>query len=102
MKGRIFSRNEFKNNLKPSNSYISLSKSVLGNRTSDKSLTYSTRFTISQQDRFKDKKNLLLYETTDLSGVMFKKKFKDPTPTFGNWDNFMNRSFNQDPNKTIK
>lgn len=98
MKGRNLSRNQPQNRIKPSNSYISLSKSVLGNRNIEKSLTSSTSFTISQQNRFKYKNKIQIYETTDLSGAMFKKKFKDPTPTYGNWDNFLNRSVNQDRN----
>jgi hypothetical protein len=93
------SRNQPVSLIKPSPSYISLSKTVLGNRKLEKTLTSSTSFTFCQQDRFKNRNNLI-YETTDITGDMFKKKFKDPSPTFGNWDRFINRSVHQDIRKT--
>ena len=101
MRGKNQSRNIPTTIIKNSSSYISLSKSVLGNKKLDRSLTSSTSFTISQQNRFKNRSNYI-YETTDLSGEMFKKKFKDPSPTFGNWDNFINKYYNQDRSNKIK
>ena len=101
MKGRNQSRNQPISSMKYSNSYISLSKSVLGNKKLERSYTNSTSFTISQQNRFKNRSNYI-YETTDLNGDMFKKKFRDPSPTFGNWDNFLNKSYNNDQSNKIK
>ena len=101
MNGKSQSRNQPNTNLKYSNSYISLSKYVLGrNKKNERSLTSSLSFTINQQERFKNRDNYI-FEITDLNGEMFKKKFRDPSPTLGNWDNFLNKSLNHDrSNKT--